>query len=813
MTPDSLQAPTQNPVVGERLPTPRESATSKESSSTSSGRTSLEVCWSCCGFVNGGNDNVYALQQQLSEVSLKLEKVTEIKRQIELNLEKLQEKDGCLKQKLKELGVENSELKNKLLKQTLDNATLLKENTEYKTLVSQYNLEKAKQNYANKRITAFHEEVEKQLRDILSPYFTDNQINFFLTGEPVRKWSNDDIARTLTLKSISPNGYHYLREQLKLPFPSVSTLQRWTQGHWFNPGILDSVLQLMKIKGETMTKAERACILCFDEMKVTRAWEYRKIDDTILKPHNYVQVAILRGIIGNWKQVVFYDYDQKMTDHLLKAIITAVEQIGYEVHATVCDMGGSNYSLINQLKISEENNSFDNPVDPSRKINVFADVPHLVKLIRNHFLDHGFHSADGEETITCDSVRELIAVDQGKMRLAHKLTNQHVSVKGYKRQKVTFAVQLLSNTVSKALRFLGERGEIKSAGWLLTAKFIKLVNDWFDVMNSCLRFDPSGKRNAFHKTEAQMEVLSDMVMRIRSLRVNKRFLPFQKGILISSKSLVSLYDALHTRFGLTYILTRRLNQDVVESFFSVMRQMGRCYDHPTPLSFQHRLKMYIMGKDAKVLSANVNSLDMESNALGKENQKITADKPLIAGSDLIDDANVPCLVSKMFSGEVSQFLEPDEPKEDDNLNLSTNSVVHLAEEEATDYYFGYVVNKFRDKYPQLGHVLEETGNNKSWVSFVSKGKLKSMNPDYRAVLLHINKVFSDYHGEALQDGEGSSEVILKTAGLPPFFPTEVAKFFIRCKIYFMIKQLNNNLKEPKLTDYRQPLKKMKKIVN
>ncbi|KAK3884359.1 hypothetical protein Pcinc_011370 [Petrolisthes cinctipes] len=139
------------------------------------------------------------------------------------------------------------------------------------------------------------------------------------------------------------------------------------------------------------------------------------------------------------------------------------------------------------------------------------------------------------------------------MKLAHKLTHQHVSVRGYKRQKVSFAVQLLSNTVSQALCFLGERGEIKSAGWLLTAQFI--------------------------------------------------------------------------RFGLKYILTRRLNQDVVESFFSMMRQMGRCYDHPTPLSFQHRLKMYIMGKDAKVLSVNVNSLDVESNTLGKENEKITMEKP------------------------------------------------------------------------------------------------------------------------------------------------------------------------------------------
>ncbi|KAK3889296.1 hypothetical protein Pcinc_006682 [Petrolisthes cinctipes] len=103
------------------------------------------------------------------------------------------------------------------------------------------------------------------MRDILSPFFTDTQIDFFLTGESVRKWSDDDVARALTLKSISPNGYHYLREQLKLPFPSVSTLQRWTNGHSFNPGILDSVLKLMKNKGETMTTGERACILSFDE--------------------------------------------------------------------------------------------------------------------------------------------------------------------------------------------------------------------------------------------------------------------------------------------------------------------------------------------------------------------------------------------------------------------------------------------------------------------------------------------------------------------------------------------------------------------
>ena len=56
-------------------------------------------------------------------------------------------------------------------------------------------------------------------------------------------------------------------------------------------------------------------------------------------------------------------------------------------------------------------------------------------------------------------------------------------------------------------------------------------------------------------------------------------------------------------------------------------------------------------------------------------------------------------------------------------------------------------------------------------------------------------------------------MILKAAGLPPFFPIEVARFFIRCRVYFMIKKLNNRLKESKLIHCSQEVKKMKKTVN
>lgn len=70
-----------------------------------------------------------------------------------------------------------------------------------------------------------------------------------------------------------------------------------------------------------------------------------------------------------------------MTEDLLRKFITSVEESGYEVHATVCDMGGTNYSLLNKLGINEVQNSFTNPYDPNRNVHVFADAPHLIKLV------------------------------------------------------------------------------------------------------------------------------------------------------------------------------------------------------------------------------------------------------------------------------------------------------------------------------------------------------------------------------------------------------------------------------------------------
>jgi len=59
-----------------------------------------------------------------------------------------------------------------------------------------------------------------------------------------------------------------------------------------------------------------------------------------------------------------------------------------------------------------------------------------------------------------------------------------------------------------------------------------------------------------------------------------------------------------------YIITRRLNQDILENLFSYVRAMGNANDHPSPVELQHRLKWYILGKHSgHALSMKKNTED------------------------------------------------------------------------------------------------------------------------------------------------------------------------------------------------------------
>jgi len=86
---------------------------------------------------------------------------------------------------------------------------------------------------------------------------------------------------------------------------------------------------------------------------------------------------------------------------------------------------------------------------------------------------------------------------------------------------------------------------------------------------------------------------------------------FQKGVIISCKSLQQLYIYLKEEYDIKFILTHRLNQDSLESLFSQLRSRGGLNDHPTPLDALYRLPMIILGKHPGVIVSNCNTYEVE----------------------------------------------------------------------------------------------------------------------------------------------------------------------------------------------------------
>ena len=121
-------------------------------------------------------------------------------------------------------------------------------------------------------------------------------------------------------------------------------------------------------------------------------------------------------------------------------------------------------------------------------------------------------------------------------------------------------------------------------------------------------------------------------------------LPFQKGILQSINALKLLYADLRERHGIKYILTYRLNQDVIENFFNIIRSKSHNHEHPDREEFRYRLRSYILGKNEGSFTEGGNVLPDDTPDLEPSCPTLTGQKGGISTKYFV--INIIFLVSK-----------------------------------------------------------------------------------------------------------------------------------------------------------------------
>ena len=235
--------------------------------------------------------------------------------------------------------------------------------------------------------------------------------------------------------------------------------------------------------------------------------------------------------------------------------------------------------------------------------------------------------------------------------------------------RVFLAAQALSNTVAAALETLAATIEDEQERTLVltTAKNVRKVDRIFDIFNSSVL--PSTKPEKLPTKPEKLPIMRDNKL-INTLE--KEFLPWLESIKIlrperkkknptthpKRNSLTSLrqrarrkvkptpqekkettpcilgwkrnvncikllWEDLRDNLGFEYLLTRRLTQDCLENFFSIVRNSWGHNDHPTSSIFQSIMHGLITNNVMQVAVAGANCEDDKTPLLASEESAIT----------------------------------------------------------------------------------------------------------------------------------------------------------------------------------------------
>jgi Transposase protein len=158
------------------------------------------------------------------------------------------------KENSKNCKKQNADTERKLKVVESEKKSLEKINKQQQKQVEDLQLEKLKLREAIEAaggavsIKARDDIVRTALKDIFSPAQLDRILNRKNT-----KWSQEDYMMAISFLCQSSRGYRYARNVLKIPLPAPSTVRKQLAQFPLEEGLATSALELMKLKGKSMT--------------------------------------------------------------------------------------------------------------------------------------------------------------------------------------------------------------------------------------------------------------------------------------------------------------------------------------------------------------------------------------------------------------------------------------------------------------------------------------------------------------------------------------------------------------------------------
>jgi hypothetical protein len=347
-------------------------------------------------------------------------------------------------------------------------------------------------------------------------------------------------------------------------------------------------------------------------------------------------VFFIRGVYGKgWSvPISFASYARGSAQRLqrmLYAVLLAVSHLGLTTVGVICDGADENRQLIKSMlalpstddpRTVQEGLCFRNVAAPYNDVYFMIDYVHCMKNWRNALYESGRGSGSSRllyregEHLLWEHIREVQQSDLTGSRLEGisewRVPAEAVDLNSWRKMRVHLACKVLSKRMSLALR------QLPGDGRQQTSVFCEKWNDLFDLCNRPL---PCNNEHAEANLVRMQQLCDYFTVEWLDYVDNQQTLakePKQKQrmhpayvtmwcLRVSVLGMIGLMRAFCSRHGLGKgVIPRRLNQDLVENFFSQVRQGGGGSSTPSALQFRFGYQVFVVAHECMDAVAKAN---------------------------------------------------------------------------------------------------------------------------------------------------------------------------------------------------------------
>lgn len=407
-------------------------------------------------------------------------------------------------------------------------------------------------------------------------------------------WTHTELCKAFSLQRLNIPLFNYMCSKFSIPLPQEDDISKFVRNVQLVRGLQTTMLQILENAGEVYKDHERIVVLQVSYVKIAEQFEYDERSDSIWGPHKFLTAIVARGLYSDWSQLMYVNFDVRVTKLNLNSVIEALHKINFSVVACTCNFEDSPSDLWTELDVSCGKNYFLHPIT-NEQIYAFYYVDDLLVATNKQFIDGRLaldvHSINRQPVMQAIQKNyRKIAIDKGLLEWADADCDNVNAIRTFFSQYTVNLLRISS----------GEERSAKNA-----IEFINIIKAFSDIMNRQRLIDSELDAINFDTfLDFQNKKLDKVHARVFKLQcpnltdANKR--KFRDAIMMSLVSLKMLRKSVVAKYKYPTFSTAAITNEFLKQNFADITARNNFQRLLPPMQVFRILKEIFLGESSSI---------------------------------------------------------------------------------------------------------------------------------------------------------------------------------------------------------------------